>query len=139
MALEIHQRDKEGIAVLDLKGHLDFGPGELSLEEHLQSLLESGTRNVVLNLDDVLDVDNSCAGELAVFAEKFRQAGGKLALIDPKNVAADLLLETTLDTFSEEQAAINSFFPERAVPHYDILKFVEEEEQRRRSESGHRK
>ena len=31
--------------------------------------------------------------------------------------------------------AVNSFFPDRAVPHYDILEFVQEEEQRRHSES----
>jgi hypothetical protein len=42
-------------------------------------------------------------------------------------------LNTAFEIYRDEATALNSFFPERAVPHYDILAFVEEMEQCRRN------
>jgi anti-sigma B factor antagonist len=39
-------------------------------------------------------------------------------------------LDTALEVFTDEQDAVNSFFPDRAVRHYDILEWVQEQEKR---------
>jgi hypothetical protein len=39
MSLEIVQREQEGISIVDLKGHLTFGPGD----SHFRSELDSPT------------------------------------------------------------------------------------------------
>jgi hypothetical protein len=40
-------------------------------------------------------------------------------------------LNTAFEIYPDEVSALNSFFPERAVKHYDILEFVEDLEQKR--------
>ncbi len=135
MDLQIEQRENAGIVILDLKGRLVLGEEDLALRQHLQSLLESGKRRVVLNLKEVSDIDTSALGTLIYRALKFRDAGGRLVLLNlsPSHTKLSnaLKLNTAFETYQEEHVAVNSFFPERAVPQYDILDFVEELEQRR--------
>jgi hypothetical protein len=43
----------------------------------------------------------------------------------PHAQVADILkLNAGLETYQEEADAVNSFFPDRIVPRYDILEFV---------------
>jgi anti-sigma B factor antagonist len=132
MHLEIEQREKEGIAILDLKGRLILGPEDLALRERLQAIHQAGAVNVILNFAHVTDIDSTSLGSLAFFGAKFREAGGKLAVLNLAPAHAELpeilKLNTVFDVFQLEQDALNSFFPERAVPHFDILEFVEHQE-----------
>ncbi len=129
MHLEIEQREKEGIVILDLKGRLILGEEDLALRQRLLSLLEAGTHNLILNFKEVSDIDTAALGTLAFCGTKFREAGGKLALLNLAPAQAklpDILkLNTVFDVYQEEQDAVNSFFPERTVPRFDILEFVE--------------
>ena len=58
-------------------------------------------------------------------------AGGALKLVNPNKRNIELLLLTKLHTifevFNDEQDAVNSFFPDREINHFDILKFVQQE------------
>ncbi len=121
--------------MLDLKGRLVLGPEEASLRQRLQSLLDSGAKSVIVDVRAAPEVDTAGLGSLVLFAQRFRDAGGRLVVVDQAMASSLLKLATALDTYTDEFAAINSFFPDRAVPHYDILEFVEEEEQRRRAEN----
>jgi len=40
-------------------------------------------------------------------------------------------LETIFENFEDEQDAVNSFFPDRAVKKFDILAFVKEQDSER--------
>jgi anti-sigma B factor antagonist len=135
MHFKIEQREREGITILDLKGRLIFGENEVSLRDRLEALLAQGVRKVILNFKDVSHLDTTGLGTLTFCTEKFRAAGGKLALADlsPEHVnAADALkLDTALEMHADEQDAVNSFFPERLVPHYDLLELVEQIKARR--------
>ena len=137
MHLEIHQREQEGITILDLKGKVVLGPEDLLLRERLLSLRAGGVLNVVLGLKEVSHIDTAGVGTLVMCTEKFRAAGGKLALVNlnPAHTSTTnvLKLDSELDIFPEELDAVNSFFPDRAVPHYDILQLVEEIKARRGS------
>ena len=134
MNLEIEQREKEGIFILDLKGRLVLGREDLAFRQRLQSLLDAGRHNVILNLKDVSNIDTTGLGTLVSWALRFRESGGKLVLLNLGGSQArlpdTLKLNTVFETYQDESAAVNSFFPERAILHYDILDFVEEQERR---------
>jgi len=134
MRLEIQQRETQGILVLDLTGRLVLGEEDLALRQRLTALLESGRVQVILNLKEVSDIDSAALGTLVLYAARFREAGGKLVLLYLRDAQADLpdtlKLNAAFETYDDEVAAVNSFFPERAVSHYDILDFVEEQERR---------
>lgn len=130
MHLEVEQHEKEGITVLDLKGKLVLGPEDLLLRERILSLLGGGKRQLILNLGELSRIDSAAIGTLVFCAEKFHEAGGRLVLASlsdgHKSVVDILKAETELESFPDEQDAVNSFFPERVVPHFDVLEFVEE-------------
>ena len=134
MNLEIEQREKEGIFILDLKGRLVLGSEDLALRQRLQNLLDAGRHNVILNLKDVSNIDTTGLGTLVSWALRFRESGGKLVLLNLGESQArlpdTLKLNAVFETYQDEAAAVNSFFPERAIQHYDILDFVEEQERR---------
>jgi anti-sigma B factor antagonist len=132
MNLEIEQREKEGIPILDLKGQLTLGAEDLALREKLTALLAAGKTNILLNLKHVTAMDSAGIGTLAFYAAKLREAGGLLALLNfsesHMKLAQVLALDTAFQMFHDEQEAVNSFFPDRAGHPYDILEFVEEQE-----------
>jgi anti-sigma B factor antagonist len=130
MSHEIHERENDGIVILDVKGHLALGSEDSRLNQHLQSLLDAGKKNVIVNLHQVSAIDPAAVGSLIRYAEEFHHAGGRLALLNPArdHAAGEVLeLETSLPAYADEYDAVNSFFPDRQVPHYDVLEFVEEE------------
>ena len=132
MALHIEQREREGIVILDLKGPLTLGHGDLELRDRLPSLPQSGKVNIVLNLKDVSEIDSTGLGTLVFGLARLRKAGGRLALVNLNRSHLELFLLTRLaiafEFFDDEQAAVNSFFPDRAVQQFDVLDFVQHED-----------
>lgn len=127
--LEITQRENDGIAILDLKGRATLGPEDLELRERLLSLLASGTKNVILNFKHVTDIDTTSIGSLVFCAQKYKEAGGRLAFLNLNPAHAQigeiLKLSSVFPIYENEVDAVNSFFPDRTVPHYDLLEFIE--------------
>jgi anti-sigma B factor antagonist len=132
MNLEIEQREREGIPILDLKGQLTLGEEDLALRQKLTSMLDAGQSKILLNLQHVTAMDSAGFGTLAFYATKLHESGGLLALLNfsesHMKLAQVLELDTAFQNFHDEQEAINSFFPDRAGHPYDILEFVEEQE-----------
>jgi anti-sigma B factor antagonist len=132
--LEVKQRERDGAVILDLEGRLVLGDEDLELRRRVMSLLEAGSRKLILNLKDVTEFDTAGLTTLEFFAEKFREAGGRCVLLnlDPEHAepSAVLKLSTAFETYRDELDAVNSFFPDRTVPHYDILEFVASLDQR---------
>lgn len=130
MKLQIEQREREKIVILDLKGPLVLGDEELSLLQRLLFLLESRRPKVVLNFKDVSSVDEAGLDTLSFCAMRFHDAGGRLVVLNLGQSHADI------DTYQLEADAVNSFFPDRVVPRYDILEFVKEQQQLRDQSSA---
>ena len=131
MSLHIEQREREGIIILDLKGPLTLGHGDLELRDRLPALHQSGKVNIVLNLKEVSHIDSTGLGTLVFGLARLRKAGGRLALLNLNRSHLELFLLTKLaiafEFFDDEQDAVNSFFPDRAVRRFDILNFVQHE------------
>ena len=134
MNLHIEQREREGIVILDLKGPLTLGHGDLELRDRLPALHQSGKVNIVLNLKDVSEIDSTGLGTLVFGLARLRRSGGRLALANLNRSHLELFLLTKLaiafEFFEDEQDAVNSFFPDRALKHFDILNFIQDEASR---------
>ena len=59
MALDIQEHDREGIAILELKGRIVVGPEASALREKVAELTAAGKKNVVLNMAHVDFVDST--------------------------------------------------------------------------------
>jgi len=129
MALEIRQREREGIAILELKGRLTAGPEAGALRDEVAAMSAAGTRNLVLDMHAVDYIDSTGLGTLVVCATTLRKNGGTIKLLNLNRRNIELLVMTKLATvfeiFTDEQDAVNSFYPDRKIKAFDILDFVQ--------------
>ncbi len=130
MSLQIAQREKEGILILDLDGPLVAGESAILLRDTVLKLAAEDRKNIVLNLDRVEYIDSTGLGATVVCFTALRRRSGRLVLVHLNQRHLELLVLTKLSTvfeiFDDEQEAVNSFFPNRAIRRFDILSFVEE-------------
>jgi anti-sigma B factor antagonist len=135
MDLRIDQREKEGIQILDLRGQLKAGDSEATLRTTINTLVKANALSVILNLAEVTSLDADGLEALVFCYTQIRKCGGalKLACLNTEHLSLNVLtkLNTVFEVFEDEQDAINSFFPGRAVPHYDILEWVRGHEKAR--------
>ncbi|MDP3001098.1 MAG: STAS domain-containing protein [Bryobacterales bacterium] len=127
MSLEIHEREKEGIRILDLSGRLTVGEAS-AVRDRTRELLAEGARRFLFNLQQVDYIDSTGLGMLVMCYTTVEKAGGELKLLNLNRRNVELLVLTKLFTvfelFNEEQDAVNSFFPNREIRRFDILEFV---------------
>jgi anti-anti-sigma factor len=133
MSLEIVQREQEGIEIIDLKGRLTLGEADLDFRSELDKFVRLGMNHWVLNLNDVSEIDTTGLGTLLFALAKLRKSGGGLAIVNLKPSHIKVLLEarlaTVFDVFKTDQDAINSFFPGREFERYDILEYVQSQQE----------
>jgi anti-sigma B factor antagonist len=131
MSLDIQQREREGIVILDLKGRLVVGESIAGLRERIRELSDSGSINVILNLKEVDYIDSTGLGGLVISYTTLKKAGGALKVLNLSKRTVELLILTKLSTvfemFDDEQEAVNSFFPNREIRKFDILAFVQQQ------------
>ena len=129
MNLEIQRHEKEGITILDLKGRLVVGGASL-LRERVNEEVVNNHNQLILNLKDVDYIDSTGLGTMVICYTTLQKSGGGLKLVHLNRRNIELMLLTKLSTvfqiFGEEQEAVNSFFPEREIKHFDILSFVQQ-------------
>jgi len=127
--LHIQQREREGIVILDLNGHLVMGGGDIALRDFVQSLFDPGNRQLILDLAKISEIDTSGMEVLLFLSEQYRSGGGKLVLFNIAHAHGKVYelarLETVIEIYRDELDAVNSFFPDRKVIRYDILEYVE--------------
>ncbi len=140
MGLGIQQREREGIQILDLRGSLGIGESEALLRQTVVALAKSGVVKVIVNLAQVKEIDEDGLDALVFCSATLVKSGGALKLLNLSEVHIYLIVEmglgAALDSFRNEQDAVNSFFPDRATVHFDILEFVRQQEERLRREGG---
>jgi anti-sigma B factor antagonist len=131
MSLDIRTTEREGIAILHLKGRLTVGEAS-SIRDHVNEALATGHRNVIFDLGQVDYIDSTGLGSMVICYTTIKKQGGLLKLVNPNKRNIELLLLTKLHTifevYSEEQDAVNSFFPDREIKRFDILTFVQQTE-----------
>ena len=130
MALDIQQREHEGVTILDLKGRITVGPEASALRERVAAQVAAGTKNLVLNLKNIDYIDSTGLGAVVMCATSMRKNQGNVRLLNLTKRNIELLIMTKLATvfeiFNDEQDAVNSFFPDRKIKTFDILSFVQD-------------
>jgi anti-sigma B factor antagonist len=130
MHLEIGEREREGIVLLDLKGRIVAGDEVGAFRSAIERLSEGEQPKIILNLHGVDYIDSLGLGTMVMCYTRLQKIGGvaKLAHLNRRNL--ELLLLTKIDTifevFDDETEAVNSFFPEREIRRFDILAFVQQ-------------
>ena len=133
MSFDIEQSEREGIVILNLDGRLIVGEPVTDLRAKIARLSASGANNVVLNLSKVDYIDSTGLGGMVIGFTTLKKAGGALKLVGMNRRNLELLVLTKLsgifETFEDEQTAVNSFFPGREIKKFDILSFVQAQEE----------
>jgi len=111
--MKINVRNVGNVAVVDLSGKITIGEGDILLRDKIQELLESGKKNLLLNMEKVSYMDSAGIGELVACYKRSREKGGTVKLLRPVGKVMDLLvltkLEEVFENFQEEQAALVSY------------------------------
>ena len=96
--------------VIDITGGLRLGESEQAFRQQVQELLDSGKRNIAVNLGAVTFVDSSGIGGMVRAFTSVTRAGGKLFFFAPSKMIRQTLkmvrLDTVLSLYDDEAAAI---------------------------------
>ena len=79
--MKTNVREVQGVAILDLKGKITIGAGDVQLRETVNSIAESGKKSILINMHDVTTIDSSGIGELVGCYTSVTNKGGKLKLL----------------------------------------------------------
>jgi anti-sigma B factor antagonist len=111
--MDIAERTVSDVTVLDLKGKMTLGEGDELLKDKINSLLASGKKKLVLNLEGVPYIDSAGLGEIVRTYTTVSRQGGSLKLLNLTKRIEDLLsitkLLTVFDTYESEADAVKSF------------------------------
>jgi anti-sigma B factor antagonist len=111
--MEIVERTVSDVTVLDLKGKMTLGEGDELLKDKINSLLASGKKKLLLNLEAVPYIDSAGLGEVVRTYTTVSRQGGSLKLLNLTKRIEDLLsitkLLTVFDTFDSEAEAVQSY------------------------------
>ncbi len=113
--MQTASRQIGGITVVDIKGRITVGEGNIMLREVVTTLLEKGNITILLNLRGVSYVDSAGLGELVRTHANLQRQGGQLKMASLNKKVQDLLKATSLhkvfDVYEDEASALRSFGP----------------------------
>jgi anti-sigma B factor antagonist len=111
--MDITERTSGNVTLVDLNGKLTLGDPTQRLHDKVNSLIQQGRKNIVLNLGDVTAVDSGGLGELVRTLTTMQKHGGSLKVANLPKRVHDLLVMTRLvtvfETFEDESTAVKSF------------------------------
>jgi anti-sigma B factor antagonist len=116
VGLQISIRTSGDVTILDLQGRATLGADSDLLSGHLQMLLASDVRKLLLNLADLTQLDSSGISAITKTCASLRSQGGSLKLLGPcgrvRAVLQAIHLLDVIPTFEDEAQALASFRPQ---------------------------
>lgn len=114
MALEITERELEGVYVLVLRGQLALGEESSRFRSTVETLLSKGATRIVVSLYDVNSIATSGLGSLMDALQGSKARGGLLKFASPSPRFMQVLQSSDFrgmfEIFPTEAAAIQSFW-----------------------------
>ena len=99
--------------VLHLQGPITLGQATERLRNLIQSALDDGKKNILLNMAEVFYIDSSGLGELVAAYTTATRRGGKLKLMKLTQRVQDVVQLTRVyrvfEVFNDEDTAVRSF------------------------------
>ena len=113
MALEHFDWEVKGVLVVHLQGPITLGQGTELLRSLVQEALDTGKKNILLNLSEVFYIDSSGLGELVAAYTTATHRGGRLKLMKLTPRVRDVVQLTKVyrifEVYNDEEAAVQSF------------------------------
>jgi anti-sigma B factor antagonist len=111
--MNITSRQVGGVTILEPKGKITIGIGDVALRNAVQEAVAAGARNILIDLSGVTTIDSSGIGELVATYTTVTNRGGKLKLLHLPPKVQDIMqvtqLITVFEVFDDEDEAIASF------------------------------
>lgn len=111
--MKINVRQRDGVTILEPKGKITIGVGDVALREAVHRELENGNKNVLIDMNGVTTIDSSGIGELVSTYTSVKNRGGSLKLLHLPAKVSDILQITQLisvfETYDDEDEAVRSF------------------------------
>lgn len=118
--MSIGARAVQGVSVLDLDGKIILGDSSAEIRDTIRELVESGQKQIVLNMADVVFMDSSGIASLIDAYLHLRQYGGQLKLLNPSEKLNERLamtkVLTVIESFKDEELAVESFHKPKKAP-----------------------
>ena len=120
MHLALTERQIGAVTVLDLVGKLTIDHDAQRLKDKINSLIQQGRTQIVLNLTDVSYIDSGGLGQLVASYGSVVKTNGGLKLLGVCKRNHDLLsitrLVTLFDAYDSEKEALESFRTHETSP-----------------------
>jgi anti-sigma B factor antagonist len=111
--MNIREKKVSDVVIISFDGSLMGGPEAVSINESINRYLDENSLKLVINMENVKRINSSGLGILIKALTTFKNNGGELKLANVKPNVNNLLvmtkLNTILETYSSEEAAIESF------------------------------
>jgi len=111
--MKITNRDEGGVTIIEPKGKITIGEGDLILRDEITKNLSEEKKKLVLDLGGVSYMDSAGVGELVSVYTSVKNRGGELKLANLTKKIKDLLtitqLMTIFDTYDSVGDAVGSF------------------------------
>lgn len=111
--MNISTRQNQGVTVLEPKGKITIGVGDVALRDAVLEQLEAGNTNLLMDMSGVSTMDSSGIGELVAAFTSVSTRGGKLKLLNLPPKITDILqitqLITVFEVYDDEAEAVASF------------------------------
>lgn len=106
-------RNREGVTILEPRGKITIGAGDIALRDAVNEALEAGSHNLLIDFSRVTRMDSSGMAELVAAYKRVSDAGGHVKLLQLPSNIRDVLSITQIarvfDIFDDEDEAIQSF------------------------------
>lgn len=101
------------VSIIDLKGRVTHGSGDLEMRETVQHLLDEGKKSFLINLEKVTFMDSAGIGELVACHKRAVEKGAVIKILKPNEKLLDLFTITKLieifDIYNDEKEALRNF------------------------------
>jgi anti-sigma B factor antagonist len=111
--MKISQRQVGDVTILEPKGKITIGAGDVMLRDAIDAATRSGSSKLLLDLHGVSKMDSSGLGELIAAHNTVTGEGGTIRLMKLPSKLYSVLgitqIVSVFDVFDDEQEAVNSF------------------------------
>ena len=111
--MKINVKEAGKVRVIELKGRITLGAGDLELRKAVQTQLDAGNTAIVLGMQGVEYIDSAGLGELVACKKRASAKGGNVKLVMPSESVYKVLsivsLHLVFEIFDNEAKAVASF------------------------------
>lgn len=108
-----HERRVDDVVIVELKGKLTLGGGDVQLRQIMNDLLERGEKKILLDLGGVGYMDSAGTGELVAAYTSASNKNAEVKLLHLTAKTRELLqftqLITVFEDFNDVAEAVHSF------------------------------